>query len=147
MTCNIQMSAFGNIQSKTRKKFYFFFGLGDLLYSNDAHREIASRHGEESCYSSKERFCKSFSEERFAHRREICDSGKPLKTGLLKRPILIKTPTSGAFRRTSAFRPPAAYFNRQGPRAVRHAAFVRKNLSSRKLRRNKDFFSSVFDWI
>ena len=116
MTCNIQMSAFGNIQSATRKKIYFFFGPGDLLYSNDAHREIASRHGEESCRSSKESFCKSNLEERFAHRREICDSGKPLKRGLLKRPILIKTPTSGAFGRTSAFRPPPAYFNRQASR-------------------------------
>ena len=116
MTCNNQMSAFGIIQSETRKKIYFFFWLNDLHYSNDTHWEIASRHGEESCRSSKERFCKSVSEERFAHKREICDSGKPLKRGLLTWPKLIKTPTFGAFRRTSAFRPPSAYFNRQASR-------------------------------
>ena len=144
MTCNNQTSAFGIIQSATRKKIYFFIGLDDLLYSNDAHWEIASRHGEESCRSSKENYCKSVSEERFAHRREICDSGKPLKTGLLTRPILIKTPTSGAFVRTSAFRPPVAYFNRQAPRAARHAASARNILSSRKLRKNKRFLSSMF---
>ena len=144
MACNNQMSAFGIIQSAPRKKIYFFFGPGDLLFSNGAHWEIASRHGEESCRSSKERFCKSVSEERFAHRREIRDSGKPLKRGLLKRPILIKTPTFGAFGRTSAFRPPVAYFNRQAPRAARHAASVRNILSSRKLRKNKRFLSSMF---
>ena len=144
MTCNNQMSAFGNIQSAIRKKIYFFFGPDDLLFSNGANRNKASRHGEESCRSSKERFCKSVSEERFAHKREIRDSGKPLKRGLLTRPILIKTPTSGAFRRTSAFRPPAAYFNRQAPRAARHAASVRNILSSRKLRKNKRFLSSMF---
>jgi hypothetical protein len=62
----------------------------------------------------------------------------------LKRPKIINTPTSGAFARTSAFRPPVAYFNRRRPRAARHAAFVRSILSSRKLRRNKDFFSWAF---
>ena len=144
MTCNIQMSAFAKIQSITRKKIYFFFGPDDLLFSNGANRNKASRHGEESCRSSKERFCKSVSEERFAHKREICDSGKPLKRGLLTWPILIKTPTFGAFRRTSAFRPPVAYFNRQAPRAARHAASVRNILSSRKLRKNKRFLSSMF---
>ena len=144
MTCNIQTSAFGNIQSATRKKIYFFFWLGDLLFSNGANRNNASRHGEESCRSASFSFCKSVSEDRFAHKREICDSEKPLKTGLLTWPILIKTPTSGAFGRTSAFRPPAAYFNRQAPRAARHAASVCNILSSRKLRKNKRFLSSMF---
>ena len=144
MACNNQMSAFGIIQSVPRKKIYFFFGLDDLLYSNDAHWEIASRHGEESCRSASFSFCKSVSEERFAHKREICDFEKPRKKGLLKRPKIINTPSLGAFARMSAFRPPVAYFNRQRPRAARHAAFVRNILSSRKLRRNKDFFSWAF---
>ena len=144
MTCNSTIRAFAKIPSITRKKIYFFFGPGDLLFSNGANRNKASRHGEESCRSSKERFCKSVSEERFAHRREIRDSGKPLKRGLLTRPILIKTPTFGAFRRTSAFRPPSAYFNRQAPKAARHAASVRNILSQRKLRKNKRFLSSMF---
>ena len=144
MTCNIQMSAFAKIQSITRKKIYFFFGPDDLHYSNDAHWKIASRHGEESCRSASFSFCKSVSEERFAHRREIRDSEKPRQRGLLKRPKIINTPSLGAFVRTSAFRPPVAYFNRRSPRAARHAAFVRNILSSRKLRRNKDFFSWAF---
>ena len=144
MTCNIQMSAFGNIQSETRKKIYFFFGINDLHYSNDAHWEIASRHGEESCRSASFSFCKSVSEERFAHKRENRDSEKPRKKGLLKRPKIINTPFLGAFARTSAFRPPVAYFNRRSPRAARHAASVRNILFSRKSRENKDFFSWAF---
>ena len=144
MTCNIQMSAFAKIQSITRKKIYFFFGPDDLHYSNDAHWKIASRHGEESCRSASFSFCKSVSEERFAHKRENRDSEKPRKKGLLKRPKIINTPSLGAFARTSAFRPPVAYFNRRSPRAARHAAFVRNILSSRKLRENKDFFSWAF---
>ena len=115
-----------------------------LDFRHGAEWNKASRFGEEKRRSSKESFCKSNLEERFAHRREICDSGKPLKRGLLTRPILIKTPTFGAFRRTSAFRPPAAYFNRQAPRTARHAASVRNILSSRKLRKNKRFLSSMF---
>ena len=110
MTCNNQMSAFGIIQSVPRKKIYFFFGLDDLLYSNDAHWEIASRHGEESCRSSKERFCKSVSEERFAHKREIRGFENPLKRGLCSRPKINNSASLAAFTRTSAFRPPVAYF-------------------------------------
>jgi len=144
MTCNFTIRAFEIIQSETRKKIYFFFGLNDLHYSNDAHWEIASRHGEDSCRSASFSFCKSVSEERFAHKREICDSGKPHKRGLCSRPKIINTPTSGAFTRTSAFRPPVAYFNRRRPRAARHAAFVRNIFSARKLRENKDFFSWAF---
>ena len=144
MTCNSTMSAFGNVQSKTRKKIHFFFGPDDLLYSNMRHWELASRHGEECFRSASFSFCKSLSEERFAHKREIWVFKKPLKTGFCSRPILIKTPTFGAFRRTSAFRPPVAYFNRQAPRAARHAASARNILSSRKLRKNKRFLSSMF---
>ena len=95
-----------------RNKSCLFSGFR-LDFRHGAEWNKASRFGEEKRRSSKESFCKSNLEERFAHRREICDSGKPLKRGLLKRPILIKTPTSGAFGRTSAFRPPPAYFNRQ----------------------------------
>ena len=144
MTCNFTIRAFENIQPETRKKIYFFFGPDDFHYSNDAHWKIASRHGEESCRSASFSFCKSVSEERFAHRREIRDSEKPRQRGLLKRPKIINTPSLGAFVRTSAFRPPVAYFNRRRPRAARHAAFVRNILSSRKSRENKDFFSWAF---
>ena len=147
MTCNSTMSAFGIIQSETRKKIYFFFGPDDLLYSNMRHREIASRHGEECFRSASFSFCKSLSEERFAHRREIRDFKKPLKRGLLKRPILIKTPTLGVFGRTSAFRPPPAYFNRQSPRRRGNGALVRKSFSERKLHGIKDSFLGRFDWI
>ena len=116
MTCNIQMSAFANIQPGPRKKINFFFGPGDLLYSNDAHWEIASRLREEKRRSSKVIFCKSVSEERFAHKREICDFENPVKRGLCSRPKIKNTASLAAFARTSAFRPPVAYFNRQTPK-------------------------------
>ena len=147
MTCNSTMSAFGIIQTETRKKIYFFFGPGDLLYSNMRHWEIASRHGEECFRSASFSFCKSLSEERFAHKREIWVFKKPLKRGLCSCPFLIKSPSLGAFGRTSAFRPPPAYFNRQSPRRRGNGAFARKSLSERKLRRNKRFFFVHSDWI
>ena len=40
----------------------------------------------------------------------------------------------GGFRANVRVLPPVAYFNRQAPRAARHAASVRNILSSRKLR-------------
>ena len=147
MTCNSTMSPFGNIQSETRKKIYFFFELNDLQFSNGAYVKIASRHGEESFRSSSFSFCKSVSEERFAHKREICDFKKPLKRGLCSRPFLINLPSLGALGRTSAFCPPHAYFNRRPAGRRGNGAFVRKSLSQRKLRKIKDFFSARFDWI
>ena len=147
MTCNSMMSPFENIQSETQKKIYFFFGLNDLHYSNDAHWEIASRHGEESFRSASFSFCKSVSEERFAHKREIWVFKKPLKRGLCSRPFLIKTRSLGAFGRTSAFCTPRAYFNRRPAGRRGNGALVRKSFSERKLRRIKDSFLGRFDWI
>ena len=147
MTCNSTMSAFGNIQSETTRKIYFFFGPDDLLYSNDAYREIASRFPEESCRSASFSFCKSVLEERFAHKREIRNFKKPLKRGLCPRPILIKTRSLGALGRTSAFRPPVAYFNRRATGRRGNGALVRKLFSERKLRRIKDSFLGRSDWI
>ena len=147
MTCNSTMSAFGIIQPETRKKIYFFFGPDDLLYSNMRHREIASRHGEESFRSASFSFCKSVLEERFAHKREIWVFKKPLKRGLCSRPFLIKTRSLGAFGRTSAFCTPRAYFNRRPARRRGNGVLVRKLLSGRKLRRIKDSFLGRFDWI
>ena len=141
------MSAFEIIQSETRKKICFFFGLNDLLYSNMRHREIASRFPEESRRSASFSFCKSLSEERFAHKREIRDFKKPLKRGLCSRPFLINTRSLGAFGRTSAFRPPPAYFNRRAAGRRGNGAFARKSFSERKLREIKDSFLGRFDWI
>ena len=106
-----------------RNKRFLLSGFW-LDFRHGAEWNKASQFDEEKRRSSKERFCKSVSEERFAHKREICDSGKPLKRRLLTRPILIKTPTFGAFRRTSAFRPPSAYFNRRPGAQTRR--FARK---------------------
>ena len=147
MTCNSMMSAFEIIQSNPRKKIHFFFGPDGLLYSNMRHWKIASRHGEESFRSASFSFCKSLSEERFAHKREIWVFKKPLKRGLCSCPKFIKTPSLGAFGRTSAFRPQPAYFNRQSPRRRENGAFARKSFSERKLRRNKRFFFVHSDWI
>ena len=66
-----------------------YFRAFDLLFSNGAHWNKASRLGEEKRHSSKENKCKSNTEESFAHRREIYVFEKPLKRGRLTRPILI----------------------------------------------------------
>jgi hypothetical protein len=147
MTCNFQSSASGKIQPGPRKKIYFFFRRNDLLFSDDAHWDKASRYREEIRRSSKERFCKSVSEERFARKREIRDFENPVKRGLLKRPKIMNTASLAAFARTSAFRPPVACFNRRAAGRRKTRAFVRNILSSRKLRRKKDFFFRRFDWI
>ena len=141
------MSAFEIIQLEPQKKICFFFGLNDLLFSNMRHWNKASRHGEESFRSASFSFCKSVPEERFAHKREIRDFKKPLKRGRCSRPFLINTRSLGAFGRTSAFRPPPAYFNRRTAGWRGNGALVRKFLSEKKLWRNKDFFSARFDWI
>ena len=129
-----------------RNKSCLFSGFR-LDFRHGAEWNKASRFGEEKRRSSKESFCKSNLEERFAHRREICDSGKPLKRGLLTRPVLIKTPTFGAFGRTSAFRPlpPILIGRPHGWRDTRRlfATFFPQE-SCGKI---KDFFLRCFDWI
>ena len=144
MTCNSMMSEFEIIQLEPRKKICFFFGPDDLLFSNMRHWNKASRHGEESFRSASFSFCKSVSEERFAHKREIRVFKKPLKRGLCSRPFLINTRSLGALGRTSAFRPPVAYFNRQLPRRRGNEALVPQIIFRKKVAENKRFFFRAF---